>query len=135
MPSSAIPLLYCKSNKSNGRDLKPDRKGGPRLSRLVEEIFWERWGFGALLKLQCVGSRKCCLCMGPALLTAFYQSSPHLLVQEAATHSVRLLPFVCSKGYWPRHGTMCQGGGTMGRLSESVNFMGRKARCDVSVCG
>lgn len=135
MPPSTIPLLYCKSNKSNGWNFKPDRKRGPCLSRLVEEIFWERWGFGVLLKLQCVGSHKLCLCMRPALLAAFYQNSHHLVVQEVATHSVHLLLLLCSKGYWPRHGTMCKGGGTMGRLSESINFMERKACCDVSVCG
>lgn len=50
-----------------------------------------------LLKLQCVGNHELCLCMRPALLTALYQNSQHLILQEVATHSVRLLQLVCSK--------------------------------------
>lgn len=92
-----IPYPHYKSSKSDGWNFKPDRKGGSCLSRLVEEIFWERWGFGVLLKLQCVGSHKLCLCTGPALRAAFCQNSHLLVLEEVATHSVHLLLLVCSK--------------------------------------
>ena len=109
MPSSkVIPWPYCKSSKSNGWNFKPDRRGGPCLSRLVEEVFWERWSFEVLLKLQRVGSHELCLYIGPALLTAFYQISHHLILQDVATPQ-----FICCcqsavNGYWPRSGIMCK---------------------------
>lgn len=59
--------------------------------------FWERWGFVMLLKLQSVGSRKLCLCIGPILLAAFCQNSHLFVLKEVATHSVILLLLVCSK--------------------------------------
>lgn len=73
------------------------QKGGEDLVLVVEEIFWERWGFGVLLKLHCVGSHKLCLCIEPVLLIASYQHSHHLDLQEVDPHSVHLLLLVCSK--------------------------------------
>lgn len=76
----------------------------------MEEIFWEREGFEALLKLHCIGSYKLCLCIEPVPLTAFYQNSHHLLLQEVVTHSVHLLSLVAVNGYWPRNRAMFKTG-------------------------
>lgn len=54
-PQQRFPYLTAKAVNLM-MNFKPDRKRGPCLSRLVEETFWEGWGFGVLLRLHCVGS-------------------------------------------------------------------------------